>query len=86
MHRPAAEQMDVDVEDRLSVVRAKAAPKRHWQLIAWLASLVAVSFGESDDRGQCQLIFDPRHVARVDELTAGWWQAMTEDLFRARRA
>ena len=33
-------------------------------------------------RGHCQLIFDPRQlVARVDQLTADEWHALSADLF-----
>jgi hypothetical protein len=36
-------------------------------------------------RGQCQLIFDPRHVARVDELTVDEWTRLAGDLYRAEQ-
>lgn len=37
-------------------------------------------------RGQCVLIFDPRHVARPDQLTAEEWAAFCGDLYRAQHA
>jgi diadenosine tetraphosphate (Ap4A) HIT family hydrolase len=37
-------------------------------------------------RGHCQLVFDPRHVARLDELSADEWKAMSIDLRRAQIA
>ena len=35
---------------------------------------------EQTYRGACVLIFDPRHVTRIDELTASEWARMAEDL------
>jgi len=37
-------------------------------------------------RGQCQLTFDPRHAARLDELTPDEYAAMAGDLFVAQHA
>jgi diadenosine tetraphosphate (Ap4A) HIT family hydrolase len=37
-------------------------------------------------RGQCQLIFDPRHVARLDQLTYDEWASLASDLYVANRA
>jgi diadenosine tetraphosphate (Ap4A) HIT family hydrolase len=37
-------------------------------------------------RGQCMLIFDPRHAARPDQLTAEEWTAFCGDLYRSQRA
>jgi diadenosine tetraphosphate (Ap4A) HIT family hydrolase len=37
-------------------------------------------------RGQCQLIFDPRHVARLDQLTPGEWTLLANDLYMAQQA
>jgi diadenosine tetraphosphate (Ap4A) HIT family hydrolase len=37
-------------------------------------------------RGQCVLIFDPRHAARPDELTAQEWAAFCADLYAAQGA
>jgi diadenosine tetraphosphate (Ap4A) HIT family hydrolase len=58
----------------------------HWDLIAPLSVSSLYLSGNQTYRGQCQLIFDARHVARVDELTAGEWRAMADDLFRSERA
>lgn len=33
--------------------------------------------------GHCVLIFDPRHVARIDQLSAAEWQALAADLHAA---
>lgn len=37
-------------------------------------------------RGQCMLIFDPRHAARADQLTTEEWTAFCSDLYRSQRA
>ncbi|TAJ93354.1 MAG: HIT family protein [Gammaproteobacteria bacterium] len=37
-------------------------------------------------RGHCLLIFDPRHVARIDQLTGGEWAALSRDLYVAECA
>jgi diadenosine tetraphosphate (Ap4A) HIT family hydrolase len=37
-------------------------------------------------RGQCQLVFDPRHVARIDQLSGSEWTALAADLFLAQEA
>lgn len=37
-------------------------------------------------RGHCLLIFDPRHVARIDQLTGEEWTAQARDLYVAETA
>ncbi|HZJ33500.1 MAG TPA: hypothetical protein VFD21_18135, partial [Vicinamibacterales bacterium] len=37
-------------------------------------------------RGQCALIFDLRHAARPDQLTAAEWAAFCADLYIAQNA
>lgn len=41
---------------------------------------------EQTYRGACVLIFDPRHVTRIDELGPDEWSAFADDLGRAERA
>lgn len=36
-------------------------------------------------RGHCVLVFDPRHVTRIDELTPTEWQAMAGDIAHLER-
>jgi|SRR5436190_496746 len=64
----------------------RPASNEHWELIAQLSVSSLYLSGNQTYRGQCQLIFDTRHVARVDELTADEWRAMADDLFRTQRA
>ena len=37
-------------------------------------------------RGHCVLLFDPRHVTRIDELEAAEWQSLSADLRAAELA
>lgn len=37
-------------------------------------------------RGCCRAIYDPRHVNRIDELSAREWLQLAEDLWHAQRA
>lgn len=37
-------------------------------------------------RGYCVLVYDPRHVARIDELTIEEWRVLAGDIHRAQSA
>jgi diadenosine tetraphosphate (Ap4A) HIT family hydrolase len=37
-------------------------------------------------RGHCVLVFDPRHVTRIDELESDEWRLMSDDIFCAEKA
>jgi diadenosine tetraphosphate (Ap4A) HIT family hydrolase len=37
-------------------------------------------------QGHCVLIFDPRHVTRIDQLSADEWQQLSQDLYSAEKA
>ena len=37
-------------------------------------------------RGYCVLVYDPRHVARIDQLTPEEWQVLSSDIHRAESA
>jgi diadenosine tetraphosphate (Ap4A) HIT family hydrolase len=37
-------------------------------------------------RGHCVLLFDPRHVTRIDELTSNEWLQMSGDIRAAEQA
>jgi diadenosine tetraphosphate (Ap4A) HIT family hydrolase len=58
----------------------------HADLIARMSVSSLYLAGNQTYRGQCVLIFDPRHAARVDELTPEEWRAMAGDLYRAHMA
>jgi diadenosine tetraphosphate (Ap4A) HIT family hydrolase len=58
----------------------------HGELVARLSVSSLFLTANQTYRGQCVLIFDPRHVARVDELSPEEWRAMAGDLFVAQAA
>ncbi len=58
----------------------------HWDLVGSLSASSLYLGRNQTYRGHCQLIFDPRHVTRIDQLTAAEWTAMSADLFRAHAA
>jgi diadenosine tetraphosphate (Ap4A) HIT family hydrolase len=54
----------------------------HWELVGKLAvSSWYLPFNQTY-RGHGVLVFDPRHVTRLDALTAAEWQAYAADLHR----
>ncbi len=58
----------------------------HWEFVAPLSVSSLYLSANQTYRGHCQLIFDPRHVSRVDELRRDEWQALAADLFAAQTA
>jgi diadenosine tetraphosphate (Ap4A) HIT family hydrolase len=58
----------------------------HWDFVASLSVSSLYLSRNQTYRGHCQLIFDPRHVARVDQLSADEWRALSADLFMAQAA
>lgn len=58
----------------------------YWDLIATLSVSSLYLTKNQTYRGQCQLTFDPRHVARLDELTPEEYGAFAGDLLLAHRA
>lgn len=57
-----------------------------WDLVARLSTSSLYLATNQTYRGQCQLVFDPRHVARLDQLSAVEWAAFAADLYLAQRA
>ena len=57
-----------------------------WDLVTRLSISSLYLARNQTYRGQCVLIFDPRHAARPDELSAEEWAALSADLHRASRA
>jgi diadenosine tetraphosphate (Ap4A) HIT family hydrolase len=64
----------------------RARSNEHWDFVARLSVSSLYLSANQTYRGHCQLVFDPRHVSRVDELSAEEWRAMASDLFRAQSA
>jgi len=58
----------------------------HWEFVTPLSVSSLYLSTNQTYRGHCQLVFDPRHVARLDELSADEWAAMSLDLRRAQTA
>lgn len=57
-----------------------------WDFVARLSISSLYLARNQTYRGQCQLIFDPRHVARLDQLSLDEWAAFAADLHAAQRA
>jgi diadenosine tetraphosphate (Ap4A) HIT family hydrolase len=64
----------------------RASSNDHWDLVETLTVSSLYLTKNQTYRGQCQLIFDPRHVARLDQLTREEWTALAGDLFAAQQA
>jgi diadenosine tetraphosphate (Ap4A) HIT family hydrolase len=58
----------------------------HWDFVATLSMSSLYLSKNQTYRGHCQLIFDPRHVARLDQLSADEWRAFSIDLFNTQVA
>jgi diadenosine tetraphosphate (Ap4A) HIT family hydrolase len=58
----------------------------HWDFVAALSVSSLYLVKNQTYRGHCQLIFDVRHVSRLDQLTADEWARLSTDLFAAQRA
>jgi diadenosine tetraphosphate (Ap4A) HIT family hydrolase len=64
----------------------RPASNDYWDLVAPL-SVSSLYLGKNQTyRGQCSLIFDLRHAARPDQLTAEEWSAYCADLYIAQNA
>ena len=84
--------MDADRWDELSrgagcpLDAPRAASNEHWDFVAALSVSSLYLWKNQTYRGHCQLVFDPRHVTRVDGLSADEWRRLSEDLFKAQAA
>lgn len=64
----------------------RPASNDFWDLVAPLSVSSLYLAKNQTYRGQCSLIFDLRHAARPDQLTAAEWSAYCADLFAAQQA
>jgi diadenosine tetraphosphate (Ap4A) HIT family hydrolase len=64
----------------------RPASNEFWDLVAPLSVSSLYLAKNQAYRGQCSLIFDLRHAARPDQLTATEWAAFCADLYIAQRA
>jgi len=58
----------------------------HWDLVAVLSASSLYLAKNQTYRGQCQLTFDRRHAARLDQLSTDEYDAFSRDLFAAQQA
>jgi diadenosine tetraphosphate (Ap4A) HIT family hydrolase len=58
----------------------------HWDFVGQLSVSSLYLTKNQTYRGQCQLIFDSRHVARLDQLSRPEWTSLAGDLFTAHQA
>src|SRR4030095_14708375 len=58
----------------------------HWDLVTSLTVSSLYLTKNQTYRGQCQLIFDSRHVARIDQLSRPEWNSLAGDLFTEQQA
>jgi diadenosine tetraphosphate (Ap4A) HIT family hydrolase len=64
----------------------RPSSNEHWEFVAQLSASSLYLSTNQTYHGHCQLVFDPRHVARLDELSDDEWTAMSIDLRRAQIA
>jgi methyltransferase (TIGR00027 family) len=64
----------------------RAESNDHWDLIGTLSVSSLYLAKNQTYRGQCQLIFDTRHVSRLDQLSRPEWTAFAGDLYVAQQA
>ena len=58
----------------------------HWDFIATLSASSLYLAKNQTYRGQCQLTFDLRHAARLDQLSSEEYALFTADLYLAQNA
>lgn len=66
--------------------QSRTEPNDYWDSVAKLSVSTLCLSKNQAYRGQCILIFDPRHVTRLDELSTDEWNAYMDDLNRAINA
>ena len=64
----------------------RPASNDHWDLVTALSASSLYLAKNQTYRGQCQLVFDRRHAARLDQLTDEEYAAFGRDLFVSQRA
>jgi diadenosine tetraphosphate (Ap4A) HIT family hydrolase len=64
----------------------RPASNDHWDLVATLSVSSLYLAKNQTYRGQCQLVFDPRHAPTLDLLTEDEFGAFAGDLFIAQMA
>jgi diadenosine tetraphosphate (Ap4A) HIT family hydrolase len=84
MDRQRWESLVRGVDCPLDAPRANS--NEHWDFVAALSVSSLYLAKNQTYRGQCLLIFDSRHAARPDQLSAHEWQSFCADLFLTQDA
>ncbi len=66
--------------DGCALCAPRPATNAEWDFVARLAISSLYLAKNQTYRGQCLLIFDPRHAPRPDDLSREEWAALSEDL------
>lgn len=66
--------------------RPRGEPNDYWDSVAELSISTLCLLKNQAYRGQCILIFDARHVTRLDQLDTGEWNSFMGDLNMAIKA
>jgi len=64
----------------------RPASNDYWDFVGQLSVSSLYLTKNQTYRGQCQLIFDSRHVARIDQLSRPEWTSLAADLYAAQQA
>ena len=64
----------------------RPASNEYWDLVAQLTTSSLYLAKNQTYRGQCVLVFDPRHVSRIEQLSRPEWSALAGDVFTAQQA
>src|SRR5262245_3774712 len=64
----------------------RPASNDYWDLVGQLSVSSLYLTKNQTYRGQCQLVFDSRHVSRLDQLSQPEWTSFAADLFTAQQA
>ena len=72
--------------DGCALCAPRPASNDHWDFIAALSSSSLYLAKNQTYRGQCQLTFDLRHAARLDQLSSEEYALFTADLYLAQNA
>lgn len=66
--------------------RPRKEPNDYWDSVTELSASTLCLLKNQAYYGRCILIFDPRHVTRLDELAIDEWRLFTDDLQRSVQA
>lgn len=64
----------------------RSEPNGYWDSVIRLSMSTLCLLENQAYRGQCILVFDPRHAVRLDDLSTDEWSGLMNDLYRATKA